>query len=730
MSFVHIGFAVAGVLLMLGPLILHLLQLRQRKLVELSTFRFLFETYHREGRAMKLMEYILLALRMLLLLFIGLLFARPILTPVGFFGWGRSARAVVLVVDNSASMAATESGLSRLELAKSLTREFISRAGPEDEISLVQAHYDAEVLAAHVRGDAPLLLSKLDAIAQTPRTGRIGPALSRAAGLLRDTNLSRKQIYFLSDLQKSAWDQYRQESEQALLERDMALCLVRIGEAPPANCALLPEAAPRVRSSVHIPAEIGMTVANFSDEKRDVLLTVTLADPGHESDPPLRRELVGLAPGQRSPVGVLHTFEEPGSHTVDFQISGDAFPPDDHVSVSVLAAPVASVLLVSGRSGASPWEDEAFYLGRALQPDPKTQDRRKILVQQAACPPSQLGSAMLAGRDVVILANVPSLAPAALAAVRQFVAGGGGVLVFPGEAADTNFYNGLCASTADVANALFPARLVRTFSGDDDPQRFTFLSGIDYQHPLFALFRGAYAVTLAQPRFYRVWELAPLPGRARRLSSFSIGLDAVVEGRYGSGKVLMTAFPAQLGWSSFPLKTAFVPFVHQAVAYLCPSKWSDQLLDPEIDSTFRLGFPFNARRTEVGITGPSRARSVVPLAGQGDLYVAATNLSEVGAYQIDVKLADGKTDSGWVHTRVALRESMFEPVTLAAARRLIPNAKVTLINAGANVARIADQLAAGRPIWRILAWIAVAVLVAEFLVANRAFLPKRRKRAS
>jgi len=709
---------------MLVPFILHLILHWRRKVVELSTFRFLFETYFREGRAMKLLEYLLLALRMLALLLLGLFFARPAISPGGIAGFGSAPRAMVLVVDSSASMSATDSGIARLEMARELVREFLARSRPGDEISLVNSHYDADVLAAHVTGDIPLILARLDSIRPTHRTGRIGPALSRAAAILRESPLNRKVIYFFSDLQKSALDQYPHESEQAILEKDMSVCLVRIGEASAENCALMPDPTPRTRAFVHVPTTMRMRLANFSTARKDVLFTLTPSDPGKEQGAPVRRELLSLQPGEQKLLETVYTFEEPGFHSMDFQISGDAFVPDDQVTVTLPVFPVAQVLLAATKTGPTAAGDSGFYIARALQPELTVQDPRKILVQQTFCDPAQLSAGNMAGKHVVILSNVSTLPPAAVAGLKQFVAAGGGMLVFCGESADPAFYASLAVVSNDLHGAFLPGAPVRTYSGQDDPTRFTYFSSMDFQHPVFALFQGAHATSLTMPRFYRIWELRPSEGRpARSIAAFSIGLDAIREHRYGQGKVILCSFPAQVGWSSFPLKPAFVPLLHQMVAYLCPEDWKDQLRETEVDEPFRLVLPHALRMSELTLTDPAGKSARLQFRPDGDSYAAATNLSEKGSYQLLLKRTDNTTDTAWLATRLAARESLFESLTEQGARRLIPNASVTLVSAGPDVSRVADQLTAGRPLWRGVAWITAFILLLEFLLANRLFLP-------
>ena len=76
------------------PIVLHLLTLHRLKTVELSTFRFLFDSYIQQRRRMQFLEALLAILRFLFLVFLVFLFTRPVLSSWGalFGGSGAGGR--------------------------------------------------------------------------------------------------------------------------------------------------------------------------------------------------------------------------------------------------------------------------------------------------------------------------------------------------------------------------------------------------------------------------------------------------------------------------------------------------------------------------------------------------------------------------------------------------------------------------------------------------------------
>src|SRR5689334_2649923 len=99
-----------GVLSAAIPLIIHLSRSRRTKKMQFSTTRFFTAQFLRSYRISRLKELFLLACRMALCAFFAMALARPLLMPNGAALRAGGARAVVLVVDDSASMGYIENG--------------------------------------------------------------------------------------------------------------------------------------------------------------------------------------------------------------------------------------------------------------------------------------------------------------------------------------------------------------------------------------------------------------------------------------------------------------------------------------------------------------------------------------------------------------------------------------------------------------------------------------------
>ena len=86
------------------PIILHLITTRRLKTTELSTFRFLFDSYRRQQTRLTWMSALLTMLRTLFLLLLILMVSRPVLKRWNALFGGRAGRETILLLDCSASM--------------------------------------------------------------------------------------------------------------------------------------------------------------------------------------------------------------------------------------------------------------------------------------------------------------------------------------------------------------------------------------------------------------------------------------------------------------------------------------------------------------------------------------------------------------------------------------------------------------------------------------------------
>ncbi|MDZ4848198.1 MAG: BatA and WFA domain-containing protein [Pirellulaceae bacterium] len=185
-----------GVLLAVPPLVflLYFLKLRRQSLEVPSTFlwRRAIEDMHVNSLWQRLRRNLLLLLQLLFLAALILACLRP-----GIHGNQESGRRWILMLDNSASMQATDLATTRLEAAKSKVKGQISQMNRGD-VAMLIAFSDRADIQQGFTGDKRRLMAALDRVAETNRTTDIKEALRAAAGL---ANPGRVSFDGMNDIQ-------------------------------------------------------------------------------------------------------------------------------------------------------------------------------------------------------------------------------------------------------------------------------------------------------------------------------------------------------------------------------------------------------------------------------------------------------------------------------------------------------------------------------------------------
>ena len=171
--------ALAGLLFIPAVVAMYLLKLRRDEAVVPSTLLWQKLVADVEANApwQRLRRSLLLLLQLLLVLILVLLAARPFLErPAGL------ARDIVLVIDTSASMQATDVAPNRLEAAKAAAIEALRELPAGGKVSVIAAGRTARVIT-NGTSDLGSVKQAIGAIGPTSDVGDLGDALRLASAL-------------------------------------------------------------------------------------------------------------------------------------------------------------------------------------------------------------------------------------------------------------------------------------------------------------------------------------------------------------------------------------------------------------------------------------------------------------------------------------------------------------------------------------------------------------------
>ena len=215
--------AAAGV-----PLLLHLLRRNIANRVDFPAARYLQRAEQEHSRSLRLRNLLLMLLRVLLVLAVAVAAARPFVAGGGI---GHGPTAVAIVLDNSLSTTAVQSGAPLFAALRDAARRVALSATPADRLWLVTA-------AGRVRGGSrDAILAELARLSPEQGAGDLPLALRRAAAAVQGSALPARVVAVATDGQRSAW--------QASARVDVPVAvLVPAGDAPPNRAVLSLDVSP------------------------------------------------------------------------------------------------------------------------------------------------------------------------------------------------------------------------------------------------------------------------------------------------------------------------------------------------------------------------------------------------------------------------------------------------------------------------------------------------------
>jgi hypothetical protein len=616
-----------GVLAALIPLIIHLSRSRRTKKMRFSTTRFFTEQFLRSYRMSKLRELLLLACRMTLFALLAVALTGILYAPKGAGAVaGSGPRAVVLVLDDSASMGCMEDGVPLFRRAQEAATTVLRSLGQGDTVSVVLAGRRStgpEVLFPQPTGDHQEVQSAIDRAKVLALGTDLSGAISKAeevAAASRAVGMATA-IYVFSDLQESGWDM---PSEQTLRSDALDISFFFVGLRPkraPGNRAVTAVRYDATRPRVGVPFTVRPLLALGNDDGKDVNVRLSLDG-----------AMVGEQKAERLPGGkwaaprFYHTFQSGGWHGGFVEVDDEVLPADNkrYFAIEVPeTTETVPILAVNGAPSNVPHQDELFFLRLALTATPEGQKEPFRIVPVA---PSEVAGTELGKFPLVVLANVERLSEGAVDRLEDYVAGGGNLLVFLGDKVSTAFYNATLAGANRREGGLLPG----TIAGKRE-EPVGFIGAINYEHRALSAFQAPKLGTLLGPAltFKALRVDAPAQNVLMKASS---GAPLLCEKAFGKGKVLLFASTADKDWSDFPIRPAFLLWSRFVAEYLTQTPLSLQS-GYNTGDVVRLTPPADEKGT-LWVRKPDGSKGVAPRASDGSGAFELADTFVPGVYTV------------------------------------------------------------------------------------------------
>ncbi len=182
------------------PVLIHLFSLRNTREVEFSTLRFIKELEHETIRKLKLRQWLLVLLRVLIIICLVMMFARPVQR--GFApGWmaGELESRVVIFVDNSASMSADTPAGQRLELGRKMVPDIISIFENQTNLNIYQTN-PVQLIFTGKMDDPNEIKKAVAGITQTQSRDQLWNTVDSVLTNI-ESNEPNRECFIISDFQ-------------------------------------------------------------------------------------------------------------------------------------------------------------------------------------------------------------------------------------------------------------------------------------------------------------------------------------------------------------------------------------------------------------------------------------------------------------------------------------------------------------------------------------------------
>ena len=557
-----IGLAAATI-----PILLHLFNLRKLEKIDFSTLSFLRELQKTKIRKLKLRQYLLLALRTLLVILIVTAFSRPTLKTSSFGAINPEAKTTaILIIDNSYSMTsvdgdgqllkqAKEGAIGALRLLKDGDDAFIVR--PSDVRAATSIPTNAGLR------DFAAVKAQIEDIEPSYIHATLEDALRFSARLVSSSKNLNKEVYVFSDFKiGSLKGRSHNEGNESIFPAGVRVFLFPLGKNTRENLGVESVELANSLFSVGTPLTIKTRVRNWGtrDQKNDVVSVFV-------NGTRVAQKALDIRAQNWAETEFTVTPASTGFLDGTVELQEDDLSFDNRRPFAVYIPKQLRVLLVGTTS-------DLRYLRLALSVLPASGE---AIIKLSSIAPDRLSTNEIESADIVVLANIKTLSTAQQTQVRTFVESGGGVIFFPGSQVDSASFRATwvrCLGAPPISSV--------TPTNQQPGQSASLLDfdRIDSRHPIF---QGMFAEQRLHAPTSRssVGEQQPqiespiVHAHVRYQSNvqtipiivLSDGSPFMAEERVKKGVVILFSVSATTDWSDFPLKGLFVPLIHSSVIY-------------------------------------------------------------------------------------------------------------------------------------------------------------------
>ncbi|KAA0246285.1 MAG: BatA domain-containing protein [Ignavibacteriales bacterium] len=673
------------------PIIIHLLNLRKLKKIDFSTLQFLKELQKNKIRKIKIKQWLLLALRVLIILAIVTAFARPTIVGVSIGGTTSAAKTTaVFILDDTFSMSVVDQNGSYFNQAKEAIKNILTQFEEGDEFGLVLVSHQPDEI--EMTSNLNKFVQEVDATNISYASGKLNNSIIKAAELIGEAKNFNKEIYVLADFQKG-----RLANEDEIIDLKEQLGeQVRLYTFNYSGKEVFNFGIDDLKLNTQIfekdkPVKFEATLKNYSERTKDNLV-VSLFINGER----LAQQSINLNSGESKIANLEASARNFGYNDAIIEIEEDDIIQDNKRYTSFFISEKIPVLILADDV------NDTKLIEAALK-SVSEKGYFDITIKKT----EQISGVSLNNFQVIILLS-DNFGNESVK-LNQFLSSGKGIIIFPPSENGSSGFNSSLNSIGITSAGSF----VKLEAGQS-----IHFSETDFNHPLFEnIFMDEKKKQIESPEIFSYFKINP-GGKGKSIIKLQDESSFLSEYSIGDGKVLLFSSSPVFSWSDFPIKGIFAPLVTKSVMYL--SAYNKNEVNYFAGETINVNV---AERTlpQIKIVRPDKSEDFINIdENQTSDFISYAATSLAGNY----KFLSGEKLLASANVNTDPAESVTEYLTESDfddyLEKINFGGKHIVIDKSENPVQMILQARFGSELWRYFVLIAILLALVEMTIARNA----------